>query len=260
MPSNTKPLTNEARRILAEYERREREIGAERYSLVQPVNLFFHYGRSASCSRLLAQHGFLPLAGRKVLEVGCGHGGWLPDFEAWGVRRRDLAGIELDPNRAAAAAERLGATATLEGGRGVGADIREGDAESLPWEDETFDLVVQSTVFTSVLDAGSRARIAAEMRRVLRPAGAILWYDFTYDNPRNPSVRGIRVVEIRRLFPDLTLSSARVTLAPPLARFVVPRAPALAALLESARLLNTHVLALLTCRREARQGAEQVAE
>ena len=42
---------------------------------------------------------------------------------------------------------------------------------SLQFSDETFDLVIQSTVFTSVLDAETKTRMAAEMCRVVKPNG-----------------------------------------------------------------------------------------
>jgi hypothetical protein len=80
---------------------------------------------------------------------------------------------------------------------------------------------------------------------VLRPDGAILWYDLRVDNPRNPNVRGVRGAEIRALFPDFRLRLRRVTLAPPHARRLVPRSWLLAGLLERFVVLNTHYLGLL---------------
>src|SRR6266550_3411093 len=64
-----------------------------------------------------------------------------------------------------------------------------GSATELPFEAGTYDLVLQATLFSSVLDAGVKGRIATEMLRVLRPNGAILWYDLRIDNPRNLDVR-----------------------------------------------------------------------
>ena len=64
--------------------------------------------------------------------------------------------------------------------------------------------------------------IAREMLRVLKPQGSILWYDFFMDNPRNSNVRGIGRRELASLFPDCRIWLRRVTLAPPLARRIVP--------------------------------------
>ena len=52
-----------------------------------------------------------------------------------------------------------------------------GNGEELPYGNGTFDLVLLFSVLTSILDPRVQANLAAEARRVLRPGGAILWYD-----------------------------------------------------------------------------------
>jgi ubiquinone/menaquinone biosynthesis C-methylase UbiE len=224
----------ELSRIRAEYDRRAREIPSDFYAKDRPANLFLRHGQERVLVQLLGDHHVTPLAGKRLLDIGCGEGEWLSIFERMGVRRADLAGIDLDPDRAAECRARV-----------PGADVRAGDASRLPWPDASFDLVSQLTVFTSILDAGLKRAIAAEMRRVLRPGGRIVWYDFSYDNPRNRNVRGIGRREIAALFPGCRLDLRRATLAPPLARRLVPRSWTAAALLESMRILNTHWLGLI---------------
>jgi hypothetical protein len=104
---------------------------------------------------------------------------------------------------------------------------------------------MQNTMFSSILSTGVREDIAAEMDRVLRPNGVVLWYDLRADNPFNKDVRGVRRQEIARLFPGYALRLTRVTLAPPLARAVmrVSRLAALAA--ERLAVLNSHYLGVL---------------
>ena len=72
----------------------------------------------------------------------------------------------------------------------------------MPWADGTFALVVTWTVFSSILSGPARAAVAAEIVRVLRPGGALLYYDFAWNNPRNPNVRGVRSREVTRLFSE----------------------------------------------------------
>jgi hypothetical protein len=103
--------------------------------------------------------------------------------------------------------------------------------------------VFVSTVFSSLLDAAFQQRLADAMWRWLRPGGAVLWYDFTVDNPRNPDVRGVPLARIRRLFPQGALQARRVTLAPPIARRVVRLHPALYTVFNTVPALRTHVLA-----------------
>ena len=50
---------------------------------------------------------------------------------------------------------------------------------------------MQSTCFTSILDQEMKKSIAREVLRVLKDEGIILWYDFRYNNPKNPDVKGI---------------------------------------------------------------------
>jgi hypothetical protein len=79
-------------------------------------------------------------------------------------------------------------------------------------------VVFASTVFTSILDQGLRRRVAESMWRLVRRGGAVLWYDFAFDNPRNPDVRGVKAAELRSLFPNGEAKIRRITLAPPIAR------------------------------------------
>lgn len=235
-PTNlpVKPSEIEAARIRAEFERREREGSRERYSLTNPSNLFIRQGQQRALLHGLARAEALPLGSKRILEIGCGRGQWFGVFEDFGAARKQLAGIDLDAARVAEAKERF-----PEG------DIRTGDATRLPWPDASFDIVFQSTVFTSILDNGVRRECAREMLRVLAAGGTILWYDFRYNNPSNPNVRGISRREIEALFPGCTVDLEPVTLAPPLARRIVSRSWLLAAGLERLRLLNTHLLGVI---------------
>jgi ubiquinone/menaquinone biosynthesis C-methylase UbiE len=125
------------------------------------------------------------------------------------------------------------------------ADLQVGDATRLPWDNEHFNLVIASTVFTSVLNTDVRRLMAAEIVRVLRPGGALLWYDFAINNPKNPNVRRVDRRELSKLFPELKGKTKSVSLAPPLARLVAPANWTMAVFLAGIPLLRTHLLALL---------------
>jgi len=100
--------------------------------------------------------------------------------------------------------------------------IQKGNAADLQMSDQSFDVVLQSTVFTSVLDSNTKQRMASEMLRVVKQNGLILWYDYHMNNPKNPDVRGVKMREIKRLFPDCDIRLQRITLAPPIARLLAP--------------------------------------
>jgi ubiquinone/menaquinone biosynthesis C-methylase UbiE len=233
--SNNAPfVTAERERIQLEYQRRAREVSSDRYAPWQPSCQFMLDGRNRIASAMLHRLGVFPMPGDQCLEVGFGSLGWLSELIGWGVSESDLHGIELDPARSLQARRVLPV-----------ADLRTGDASELPWADETFQLAISSTLFTSILDQNVRRLVADQIVRVLAPGGALLWYDFAYDNPANPSVRGIGRRELKQLFPTLHGKIRSITLAPPLARLLAPHWWTLATFLEGIPLLRTHLIAVL---------------
>ena len=167
------------------------------------------------------------------MEVGCGSGGNLLELLRLGCRPEHLQGIELLPDRHAQARQVLPAALRLW----------LGDAVTAPVIEASQDLVMQCTVFSSLLDDAFQQRLAGAMWRWLRPGGAVLWYDFTVDNPRNRDVRGVPLARLQALFPQGRIQSQRVTLAPPLARAVCRVHPKLYTFFNLLPLLRTHVLA-----------------
>jgi ubiquinone/menaquinone biosynthesis C-methylase UbiE len=234
MTSEVEAFAKEKFRIQQEYRRREAEIEPNLYAPWQPAQMFFLSERKRAAASLLHQSGKFPVAGDQCLEIGYGKLGWLADLISWGLRETDLHGIELDEERARYAQDAL-----------PQADLRVGDATRLPWQNDSFKLVVASTVFSSIIDLNVRKRVALEISRVLMPSGVLLWYDLAVNNPRNDHVRGIRAKEIRRLFPGFEGKIKSETLAPPIARFVAPRSITLATLLGAFPMLRTHLLAVL---------------
>lgn len=225
---------SETERIRETYARRDKAGKAEWYSFFNPSALFLLQQREKVMLRLLKDYGLHSLADKKILDVGCGTGRVLQRLVDYGASPGNLFGIDLLPDR-------------IEKAKllNSGIDFRCGNAEELPYGDESFDMVMQFTVFTSVLDSTMKGHIAREMLRVLKPTGAILWYDYYLDNPRNPDVRGVGKGEIHQLFPDCHIELTRLTLAAPLARALVPYSWLLAYLLEKLPFLCTHYLGVI---------------
>lgn len=226
--------TSETARIREAYSGRvARMTEAGAYSPANPAYLFAIQGRQRAILSGLRREGLLPLGDKDILEVGCGSGGVLQEVLSYGADPRRLSGIDLLPERLAQTRERL-PHLPVSCASGTG----------LPYPTNSFDLLLQFTVFSSILDRGICYTVANEMRRVLRPGGAILWYDF-WINPINKQTRGIRPAEIREYFPGCRIDFDRVTLAPPLARRLVPITWFGALLLEKLRILNTHYFAII---------------
>jgi SAM-dependent methyltransferase len=226
----TEPGHDEARAIAGRYARRD---AGNRYDPLRPEVWQARQQRERALIALLRRHVRRPLAELDVLEVGCGHGDNLLDLLRLGFDPARLVGNELLPERVAAARRRLPAATRL----------LEGDATQLALPEGGFDIVVASTVFSSILDGAFQQRLAAAMWRWVRPGGAVLWYDFTLDNPRNADVRAVPLRRLRELFPAGRIDARRVTLAPPIGRHAVRLHPAAWRLLNAVPLLRTHVLA-----------------
>jgi len=233
---NREPVSSsETVRITTEYDRRAREIPEDYYCLSRPANLMMHQQTLRSCLALLRRSSVFPLAGRRIADIGCGSGTWLLEFMRWGAEPSDLAGIDLIPGRIERARLRI-----------PQADLRTGNATKVPWPEGSFDLVSQFMAFTSILEPAVKQAAAAEMLRVLKPGGVILWFDFRIDNPANRQVRGIRAPEIRSLFPECGIRLMSAMLAPPLTRLTAGWAWPLAEILHAMPFLRTHYAGLIS--------------
>lgn len=219
-------------RLRAEYaDRAQRLAGSDIYSLFNPAHLFMIQQRQRETLKVLRRLGFYPLEGKRILEMGCRSGGVLLEYLSYGADPSRVHGVDLLGDRVIQAHQRVPSL-----------QLSCADGQYLPYASGTFDLVMQYTAFSSILDDRVKANIAREMLRVLRPTnGLILWYDY-WLNPTNPQARGIRPAEIRRLFPGCQFEFRRITLAPPLVRRLVTVSWLLCALLEKFKLLNTHYL------------------
>lgn len=204
-------MMSEVDAIRERYEKRKR-IAKSRYSPLNPIVSVVVQERRAAMIKLLARQGILDLSALKILEVGCGSGTNLLELLQLGALPENLVGNELLSNRFNVAEGRLPNAIRL----------LQGDASKLDLPDCSFDIVYQSTVFTSILDDELQVALAANMWRMVRPGGGVLWYDFIYNNPNNPDVRGVPFARIKSLFPRGEITKWRITLAPPIARRIPP--------------------------------------
>lgn len=123
----------------------------------------------------------------RVLEVAVGTGRNLPHYRP-GVT---ITGVDLSPAMLALA---RGRATEL----GLVADLREGDAEQLPFPDASFDTVVCALSLCSIPQP---AAALAEMHRVLAPDGTLLLVDHV-------SSSWLPLRAAQRLFEQITVRAA----------------------------------------------------
>jgi ubiquinone/menaquinone biosynthesis C-methylase UbiE len=224
---------SESERIARAYEHLEAR-GGSRWSLGNAGNRMILAERRRVFRRLLEEGAFSPLAVRRILEVGSGTGGELAWLMELGATPAQIIGVDLLADRVAIARREHPEI-----------DFRQGNAEHLELEDAGFDLVMAITIFSSILDRTMAANVASEIVRVMRPGGALLWYDVRYDSVSNPSVKAVSRSRVRDLFPALRGDLRSVTVLPPLARRLGPATRLLYPMLASLPPLRSHLVGLL---------------
>lgn len=206
----------------------------DRDSILETGNLLMVQERERRLVRILREHGYDHLDGVRAFEAGCLTGYNLRLLVQWGARACDMAGIDID---ALAAAYCAAHSPEIR--------VHTGSAESIPEPDESFDIAMAFTLFSSVPDEGASAKIASELSRITKPGGLVLVYDMRRRSPRNRKVHPVDQDDIRRWFPHSPMRRYTMTLAPPIARHAGRMAPWLYSPLAAVPFLRTHALFVL---------------
>jgi SAM-dependent methyltransferase len=222
---------SEAEEIIRRYERRKL-IPESRYSPLNASTYMSEQEKERFFIKLINKAKLEPLNTKKLLEIGSGAGNNLLQLIRLGFRPENLCGNDILKERIVNARKRLPSTITLF----------EGDALKLNIIEESFDIVFQSMVFSSILDESFRSKLAEKMWLWTKVGGGILWYDFIYNNPQNKDVKGITVEKIKNYFPCKNIIIYRLTLAPPISRMVTKIHPNFYIMFNSIYFLKSHLL------------------
>lgn len=202
-----------------------------KWSLFNEGNLFIFQEREYNFIKLLKKCGIYDLRESRVLDVGCGSGLELNNLIKFGAIPKNLFGIDIRHE-------------AIFRAKATNPDINYiiADARYSPFKNSVFDLVLQYTLFTSVLEEDFKKEIAREILRVLKISSLIIWYDFFLKRPFKKGVKSIGKKEIKKLFGDCNYYFYRITFIPPLARFLCPISHFLCCFFELLKLFNTHYL------------------
>ncbi len=141
------PVLREYERIAARYDRR------------------WSFYVEATIRKMLRRLALRP--GDKVLDVGCGTGALLQAV-ARAFPGVVLAGVDLSSEMLGVARSKIGCSVKL----------RQGRAETLPFESEAFDIVVSTSLLHYLRAPDDALR---EMKRVLKPGGQVIVSDWCDD-------------------------------------------------------------------------------
>lgn len=138
------------------------------------------------------------IRGPRVLEVSFGTGYLMERYAG----KFETTGLDIHPDMLATTRKRLAA-------KGISANLVQGDAQKMPFADESFETVINTDAFTLYPDS---QKAMAEFRRVLVPGGRLVLLE--YDYPTNRNWLGMQLMVIPRLlkmpyvaFPELLTKS-----------------------------------------------------
>lgn len=225
-------MLDEIEAIRKRYARRNQHPQTSLYDPLNEERYLGYEEKRRAFIRWIKWSRLAPVSDKRVLEIGCGSGDNLRQLMTLGFQPENLIGNELLEEYALNARRLLPA----------GVQILLGDASILELDNQFFDVVLQSTVFTSILDDQFQQKLANKMWSLVKSGGGVLWYDFIFNNPNNPDVRGVSVQRIRQLFPEGEVKVWRLTLAPPISRRVARINPHLYTLFNLFPFLRSHVL------------------
>src|SRR5262245_9200735 len=163
MPARWPDIRNRRARYVTETDRIARAYkemvarAGSRWSLTNEGNRAMLAERRLAVRRLLAGIDWLPLGDRKIIEVGSGIGSELAWMLELGADASNLVGVDLLPDRVAAARQ---AYPNIE--------FSVGNAEHLDFADSDFHLAMAITIFSSILDRDMATNVANEITRVLK--------------------------------------------------------------------------------------------
>lgn len=204
------------------------------YSFVLPQNYYLVSSREKIFISSLLKYFGTDYSDLKVLDLGFGSGNDIFNLIKAGFKVENISGVEVIEERFQYVKSII-----------PNADLKLNNGFNIPFEDNKFDLIIQSTVFSSILNPESRAKLANEMIRVLKPKGKVFFYDIRFNNPWNKNVVKMDKDEINRIFKNEVKRFNAVTLNPILVRKIASGSIILCELLEKVPFFCSHYYTII---------------
>jgi SAM-dependent methyltransferase len=150
--------------IIEHYERLGTRLDTPAGLLTLDTNSVLAAGRARLLLRLLAEQGAGPVAGQRVLDLGAGFGALALYCAHLGAEV-----VAVDPNE-----QRMQVALAIAQRRGLRLSIVATHAQSLPFPDASFDLVMANNSLCYIVDERAHRAALDEIHRVLCPGGWVV--------------------------------------------------------------------------------------
>ncbi len=174
------------------------------------------------------------LADKTAVDIGCGTGGLIRQLCEWGLDPENAVGTEFLEDR-------------LTEARRLSPPGVKWHLGGVDFDNKKYDLIFAQTVFSSILDYDERRVLATDMLNKLNDGGAIIVFDFRYNNPSNSNVKKVSKRELIEYWGAKNIFYKTGMLAPPISRSFVGSNYLLAELLTTLLpFLRTHFIFMVT--------------
>lgn len=157
--------------------------------LINSLNIYNLFVYSVEIKKFF-ERSSIPITEALLLDYGCGVGARLLEIYRLGATFSNLYGFDCNPSRINIAKKIFESTNIMHG------------ENSYSISPKQFDVLMNSTMMSSILDDKQASKIANEFYRLTKDSGFIIWYDLCLKNPYNPNVRSYKIKDILKLFPN----------------------------------------------------------
>lgn len=179
---------DEIKKIKLAYEKRK--ISSTSSNVNYYFNTYSKFERELHYFRFIAkefpQKSFSKL---KFLEIGAGHGNNIYFFKNLGFLYENIFANELLEDRISVLKYNYPSIQVISG-----------NALEISEFKNYFDIILISTVFSSILDNNFRISLANKSMELLNNEGILICYDFIYNNPANEDVKKVTRQDLRMFF------------------------------------------------------------